>query len=82
MPRPRLERKPIHDAAPHAAFASALRGLIHRRSIPDADLARQCRVSRSLVSMWLHGRKLPSAVTLTRLCVVLGCHPTELMWER
>lgn len=59
-------------------FAANLRRQLTRNGLKAVDLARIIDVSKSTVSQWLKGAKLPRMDTVARLTRVLDCSLGDL----
>ena len=60
-------------------FADNLKRLREKKGLSSSDLAAQMYVSRSTVSRWENGSRLPDAAMLSRLAEVLGVDVNVLL---
>lgn len=75
-PGPAGEPGPI-DRARHE-FPLRLTRLMESRGLSQSELAANLKVSRQLVSQWLHARGIPSRALAGRLARILGVTSSEL----
>lgn len=60
-------------------FALRLRELRRRSLLTQGELAAQVGVNWRVVQRWEHGRAMPRASNLRRLCEVFGLAPRDLI---
>ena len=60
-------------------LATNLRKMLDKKNVTGADLAKYLGVSKSIVTDWLKGRKLPRMDKLDRMCVFFNCTRTDLL---
>ena len=62
----------LEDCVVRMGFADNLKRLREKKGLSSSDLAAQMYVSRSTVSRWENGSRLPDAAMLSRLSEILG----------
>lgn len=53
--------------------------LLEKKNMSAADLARLIDVSRSTVSCWISGTKIPRMDKVEKMCAVLGCNRNAIL---
>ncbi|MGB7684149.1 MAG: helix-turn-helix transcriptional regulator [Solirubrobacterales bacterium] len=63
----------VENAAPHGSISASMVDQICRRSgLSQAELARRAGIPRSVLNVYLHGRREPSAEALLKLATAGG----------
>lgn len=60
-------------------MGAVIDGLRERRGISQSDLARDCDVHRSEISLFVSGRRFPAPVKLFRIANALGIKVSRLI---
>ena len=63
-------------------FAANLKRLMERQGLKAVDLAELMGVSKSTISQWLRGAKLPRMNKVERMARILDCTTSALMEEQ
>ena len=69
----------LEDCVVRMGFADNLKRLREKKGLSSSDLAAQMYVSRSTVSRWENGSRLPDAAMLSRLSEILGVDVDTLL---
>ena len=62
-------------------FARNLKALRNAKGWSQQDLAAKLKSAASIVSLWESGKTSPTLATVTKLCVVFGVHPEDLLGD-
>ena len=60
-------------------FAVMLKTRMEQLKLDQYELAKRCEISQAAVSHYICGRRIPSAYTLYKLCIVLAVNPDYFM---
>ena len=61
------------------AFSKRLRRAAVERDMTNKEIAAAADINRTAISAYLNGKTLPTAFTLAKLCVALGCDANVLL---
>ena len=53
--------------------------LLNKHKMSAADLARSISVSRSTVSCWISGTKVPRMDKVEKMCAIFGCNRNSIL---
>ena len=63
----------------NSIFAGNLKKQLEAKGMTGAELARRLDCSKSVVTDWLKGRKLPRMDKVVRMCAILNCTREDLL---
>lgn len=63
-------------------FASNLKELLQKHNMTGADLAKRLDCSKSIVTDWLKGRKLPRMDKIDNMCLIFNCKREDLISDK
>lgn len=63
----------LTDEQEKAEFAYMLRSLMTRKHVTQEELAIRTNITQAMVSRYVRGETIPTAITLRKIAKVLGC---------
>lgn len=62
-------------------FANNLKRFLDEKNMNGADLAKLIPCTKSIVSDWLKGKKLPRTDKIDRMCIIFNCKRSDLVGQ-
>lgn len=59
-----------------------LKRLIYESGKTSADVAKDLDVSKSAMSMWLSGKRIPRLDVIKKMAAYFGCRPSDIMADK
>ena len=61
------------------SVGSNLKKELYEHNISQSELSRMTGLSRSIISEYISGKKLPSVKNLINMCSRIGCYPHDIV---